>query len=150
MKVIFSDKSRICIDEGDDSLLGVIQIKMTARKNSTTSKLLMSFPIWYCMSFKGSGQMGIIASTLNAHIYIKNRDNNLVPSIDILSLGTRYDWFSLGKAYKMMIWPAISKWKFLVKLLKKLFRRRFYPHKKIYLLPFWKVGNISMKKIVLN
>lgn len=45
-------------------------------------KIPKSFRKWSCMSIKTPGEMAIVTSAVNAHIYIENLDNYLIPSIE--------------------------------------------------------------------
>ncbi len=85
MKVIFSDESRICIGQGDDAGTFV-----WCRSNEIyeddclkkTCKFPQSLMIWSCMSGKGTGEMAVITSSINAQVYVDILDTFLIPSVE--------------------------------------------------------------------
>uniref|UniRef100_A0A3B1JCI9 Tc1-like transposase DDE domain-containing protein n=1 Tax=Astyanax mexicanus TaxID=7994 RepID=A0A3B1JCI9_ASTMX len=85
MKVIFSDESRICIGQGDDAGTFVwcrsSEIYEEACLKKTT-KFPQSLMIWGCMSGKGTGEMTVVNSSINAQVYIDILDSFLIPSIE--------------------------------------------------------------------
>uniref|UniRef100_A0A3B1IG59 Transposase Tc1-like domain-containing protein n=1 Tax=Astyanax mexicanus TaxID=7994 RepID=A0A3B1IG59_ASTMX len=88
MKVIFSDESRICIGQGDDAGTFVwcrsSEIYEEACLKKTT-KFPQSLMIWGCMSGKGTGEMTVVNSSINAQVYIDILDSFLIPSIEQMS-----------------------------------------------------------------
>uniref|UniRef100_A0A3B5QEL9 Transposase Tc1-like domain-containing protein n=1 Tax=Xiphophorus maculatus TaxID=8083 RepID=A0A3B5QEL9_XIPMA len=85
MKVVFSDESRICIGQGDDAVTFVwchsSEIYEEACLKKTT-KFPQSLMIWGCMSGKGTGEMTVVNSSINAQVYIDILDSFLIPSIE--------------------------------------------------------------------
>uniref|UniRef100_A0A3B5QWB7 Tc1-like transposase DDE domain-containing protein n=1 Tax=Xiphophorus maculatus TaxID=8083 RepID=A0A3B5QWB7_XIPMA len=85
MKVVFSDESRICIGQGDDAGTFVwcrsSEIYEEACLKKTT-KFPQSLMIWGCMSGKGTGEMTVVNSSINAQVYIDILDSFLIPSIE--------------------------------------------------------------------
>lgn len=85
MKVIFSDESRICIGQGDDAGTFVWCRSSEIYKEDClkkTSKFPHSLMIWGCMSGKGTGEMAVVKSSINAQVYIDILDSFLIPSIE--------------------------------------------------------------------
>uniref|UniRef100_A0A3Q2ZWT6 Transposase Tc1-like domain-containing protein n=1 Tax=Kryptolebias marmoratus TaxID=37003 RepID=A0A3Q2ZWT6_KRYMA len=84
MKVIFSDESQICIGQGDDVGTFVwchsneIYADICLKK---MCKFPQSLMIWGCMSGKGTGEMAVITSSINAQVYIDILDTFLIPFI---------------------------------------------------------------------
>uniref|UniRef100_A0A8C5I7Z6 Tc1-like transposase DDE domain-containing protein n=1 Tax=Gouania willdenowi TaxID=441366 RepID=A0A8C5I7Z6_GOUWI len=64
---IFSNESQICI--GQDCL-------------KKTCTFPQSLTIWGCMSGKGTGEMAVITSSINAQVYVDMLDTFLIPSIE--------------------------------------------------------------------
>uniref|UniRef100_A0A3B3UFU2 Uncharacterized protein n=1 Tax=Poecilia latipinna TaxID=48699 RepID=A0A3B3UFU2_9TELE len=50
-----------------------------------TTKFPQSLMIWGCMSGKGTGEMTVVNSSINAQVYIDILDSFLIPSIGTLS-----------------------------------------------------------------
>uniref|UniRef100_A0A3B5RAA9 Uncharacterized protein n=1 Tax=Xiphophorus maculatus TaxID=8083 RepID=A0A3B5RAA9_XIPMA len=47
-----------------------------------TTKFPQSLMIWGCMSGKGTGEMTVVNSSINAQVYIDILDSFLIPSIE--------------------------------------------------------------------
>uniref|UniRef100_A0A3B3YD15 Uncharacterized protein n=1 Tax=Poecilia mexicana TaxID=48701 RepID=A0A3B3YD15_9TELE len=56
-----------------------------------TTKFPQSLMIWGCMSGKGTGEMTVVNSSINAQVYIDILDSFLIPSIEQIGLSLR--WF---------------------------------------------------------
>uniref|UniRef100_A0AAR2K6C9 Transposase Tc1-like domain-containing protein n=1 Tax=Pygocentrus nattereri TaxID=42514 RepID=A0AAR2K6C9_PYGNA len=85
MKVIFSDESRICIGQGDDAET-FVWCRSSEIYEEDCLKKATKFPqslmIWGCMSGKGTGEMTVVNSSINAQVYIDILDSFLIPSIE--------------------------------------------------------------------
>ncbi len=83
-KVIFSDKSRICIGSGDDA--GTFMWRLPSEKfhfdclfSKTKFSTLM---IWGCMSAQRLGKVCILKITVNVDMFCAILENFLVPTLD--------------------------------------------------------------------
>lgn len=122
MKVIFSDESRICIGQGDDAGTFVWCCSSEIYKDDClkkTSKFPQSLMIWGCMSGKGTGEMAVVKSSINAQVYIEILDSFLIPSIENMFVIFQDDNASCHRAktvkaflgerlIQSMSWPANS------------------------------------------
>ena len=79
MKVIFTDKSRICIGQGDDAETSV-WCCLNVTKMTEENTFSKSFMIWDCMSFQGQEEMAILSQE---SIHIKILDN-LISSLKLV------------------------------------------------------------------
>uniref|UniRef100_A0A3Q3AU23 Tc1-like transposase DDE domain-containing protein n=1 Tax=Kryptolebias marmoratus TaxID=37003 RepID=A0A3Q3AU23_KRYMA len=85
MKVIFSNESRICIGQGDDAGTFVWCCSSEIFADDClkkTCRFPQSLMIWGCMSGKGTGEMAVITSSINAQVYIDILDTFLIPSVE--------------------------------------------------------------------